>query len=121
MSKIQNIAALSTTEGEYMAASHACKDAICLQGLLGEFGRMQDKVKVFYDSQSAIHLARNPTYHSKTKHISVKYHFVWQVVDEGGVYLEKVHTKVNSANMFTKPVLLENLQWCLTSLGLWKR
>jgi hypothetical protein len=66
-------------------------------------------MKVFCDSQSAIHLARNPTYHSKTKHISVKYHFVRQVVDEGGVSLEKVHTKVNSANMFMKPILLEKL------------
>jgi hypothetical protein len=58
-------------------------------------------VKVFCDSQSAIHLARNSTYHSKMKHIYVKYHFVKKVVDEGGVALEKVHTKVNSADMFT--------------------
>ena len=81
---------------------------------------MKDKVKVFYDSQSLIHLARNPTYHSKMKHISVKYHFVRHVVDEGGVTLEKVHTKVNSADMFTKLVLLEKLRWCLDSLGLQK-
>jgi hypothetical protein len=82
MSKFQNVVSLSTTEAEYMASSHACKEAIWLQGLLGEFGRMQDKVKVLCDIQSVIHLARNPTYHSKMKHISVKYHFVRQVVDE---------------------------------------
>jgi hypothetical protein len=121
MSKLQNIVSLSTTEAEYMVASHACKEAIWLQGLLGEFGRMKDKVKVFCDSQSAIHLSINSAYHSKTKHISVKYHFVRQVVDEGGVALEKVHTKVNSTDMFTKPVLLEKLQWCLVSLVLQKR
>jgi hypothetical protein len=55
MSKLQNIVTLFTNEAEYMASSHACKKAIWLQGLLGEFGRMQDKVKVFCDSQSAIH------------------------------------------------------------------
>jgi hypothetical protein len=59
-----------------MSSSHLFKEAICLQGLLGEFRRMKDKVKVICDSQSAIHLARNPAYHSKTKHIYVKYHFV---------------------------------------------
>ena len=75
-------------------------------------------MKVFCNSQSAIHLARNPTYHSKTNHIYVKYHFVRHVVDEGGVSLEKVHTKVNSTDMFMKPVLLEKLRWCLASLGL---
>ena len=66
---------------------------------------MQEKVKLLCDSQSSIHLAKNPSYHSKTKHIPIKYHFVRQVIDEGGVSLEKVHTKENCAYMFTKPVL----------------
>jgi hypothetical protein len=103
-----------------MAASHAFKETIWLKGLLGEFGRMHDKVKVFFDSQSVIHLTSNPSYQSKTKHISIKYHYVRQVVDEGGVALEKVHAKVNSVDMFTKPFLLERLRWCLASLGLYK-
>jgi hypothetical protein len=76
MSKLQNIVALSTTEAEYVATSHACKETVWLKFLFGEFGRMQDKVKLLCDSQSAIHLAKNPTYHGKTKHIPIKYHFV---------------------------------------------
>jgi hypothetical protein len=43
-----------------MVSSHAWNEAIWLKSLLGEFGRMQDKVKVFLDSQSVIHLDRNP-------------------------------------------------------------
>ena len=50
MSKLQNIVALSTTEAEYIAASHACKEAIWLKGLFGEFGRLQDNIKLFCDS-----------------------------------------------------------------------
>ena len=69
MSKLHNIFALSTTEAEYIAASHACKEAVWLKGLFGEFGRMQDKVKLLCDSQSVIHLSKNPTYHNKTKNI----------------------------------------------------
>jgi hypothetical protein len=88
---------------------------------LGEFGKVQDKVNVLCDSQSVIHLAINPTYHSKTKHIAIKYHFVRQVIDGGGVALKKVHTQENCADMFTKLVLLEKLWWCLASLGLQKR
>ena len=121
MSKLQNIIALSTTEEEYIATSHACKEVVRLKGLLGELGKVQNTIKVFCNSQSAIHLAKNIAYHSKTKHILIKYHFVRHVVDEGGVVLEKVHTKENSADMFTKTVTLENLQWCLTSLGLQER
>jgi hypothetical protein len=76
MSNLQNIISLSATEAEYVAASHACKEAIWLKGLFGEFGRMQDKVRLLCDSQSTIHSAKNPAYHSKTKHIPIKYHFV---------------------------------------------
>ena len=76
MSKLQNIVALSTTEEDYISASHACKEAIWLKGLLGEFGRVHKNVIFFCDSQSAIYLAKNPSYHSKTKHIPVNYHFV---------------------------------------------
>ena len=85
------------------------------------FGRLQDNIRLLCDSQSAIHLAKNPAYHSKSKHIPIKYHFVRQVITERGVSLEKVHTKENCADMFTKPVLLEKLRWCLASLGLQKR
>ena len=66
-------------------------------------------------------MAKNLAYHSKTNHIPVKYHFVIHVVDEGGVVLENVHTKDNSADMFIKPVTLEKLRWCLASLGLQER
>ena len=101
---------------QYVAASHACKEAVWLKGLFGEFGRMQNKVKLLCDSQSLIHLAKNPSYHGKTKHIPIKYHFVRQIIDECGVSLEKVHTKENYVDMFTKPS--KKLRWCLASLGL---
>eukprot|EP00253_Pinus_taeda_P034137 PITA_34137 len=110
MSKLQNIVALSTTEAEYIDASHACKEAVWLKGLLGEFGRLHDNIRLLCDSQSAIHLAKNPAYHSKSKHIPIKYHFVRQVITESRVSLEKVHTKENCSDIFTKSVLLEKLR-----------
>ena len=83
---------------------------------------------VFCDRKSAIHLATNPVYHRKTKHIYVKYHFVRQAISEGGVDMrkvhtqeKKVHTQENCVDMFTKPILLEKLRWCVASLGLKKR
>ena len=76
ISKLQNIVALSTTEEKYIAASHDFKEVVWLKGLFGEFGRLQDNIKLFCDSESAIHLAKNPAYHSKSKHIPIKYHFI---------------------------------------------
>jgi hypothetical protein len=52
-------------------------------------------VRLYSDSQSAIFLAKNPTYHSKTKHIDVQYHFVRDMVEEKKVLLENVDTLKN--------------------------
>jgi hypothetical protein len=44
-------------------------------------------MKISCDSQSTIFLAKNPTYHSKTKHIDVQYHFVRDMVERNKVLL----------------------------------
>ena len=59
-----------------MAVTEAVKEVIWLQGLLEELGVVQEHVCIYSDSQSAIHLAKNPVYHLRTKHIDVRYHFV---------------------------------------------
>eukprot|EP00253_Pinus_taeda_P023964 PITA_23964 len=120
-SKLQETIALSTTKAEYIAASDASKEVIWLKGFLDEIGRTQEKVNVLCDSKSVTHLATNPTYHSRTKHIDVRYHFLKHVIDGGKVALQMVHMRENCANIFTKPVTVEKLQWCLASLGLQKR
>ncbi|KAE8733847.1 hypothetical protein F3Y22_tig00000916pilonHSYRG00052 [Hibiscus syriacus] len=80
-----SIMATSTTEAEYVAATQASKEAIWLKMLLEELGHNQEYVSLFCDSQSALHLARNPTFHSRTKHIRVQYHFIREKVEEGTV------------------------------------
>ncbi|KAK9152086.1 hypothetical protein Syun_010395 [Stephania yunnanensis] len=117
-SKLQSVVALSTTEAEYIASTHACKEAIWLKRLLGEFKLNQDQFSVYCDSQSALHLARNPAFHSRTKHIEVRYHFVRKVVEDGQILLHKISTKSNPADMLTKPVAKEKFTYCCTSLGL---
>eukprot|EP00253_Pinus_taeda_P024271 PITA_24271 len=110
-----------STTGYVFTLADASKEAIWLKRLLDEIGRKQEKVDVLCDSQSAIHLATNPAYHSRTKHIDVRYHFLRHVIDGGKVALKKVHTRENCADIFTKPVTVEKLQWCLASFGLQKR
>ena len=60
-----------------------------MKDLLREIGSLQNSVPVFCDCQSAIHLDTNHVYHSKTKHIDVKYHFVQKAIGEGGIDLKK--------------------------------
>jgi hypothetical protein len=70
-SKRHVVVALSTIEVEYMAATHANKEAVWLQILWSGIGLVQQAVRINCDSQSAIFLAKNPVNHSKTKHIDI--------------------------------------------------
>jgi hypothetical protein len=54
MSKRQVVVALSTTEVEYMATTHASKEAVWLQILCSGIGLVQQAVRIYCDSQSAI-------------------------------------------------------------------
>jgi hypothetical protein len=46
-----------------------------------ELGMEQEKYNLFYDSQCVIHLAKNSSFHSRTKHIDVRYHWIQDVVN----------------------------------------
>jgi len=63
MSKRQAVVVISTIEAEYMETTHAIKEATWLQILCSGIGLVQQDVRIDCDSQSAIFLAKNPTYH----------------------------------------------------------
>jgi hypothetical protein len=118
MSKRQAVVALSTTKSEYMAATHASKEAIWLQRLCSGIGLVHQVVRIECDSQSAIFRAKNPAYHSKTKHIDVQYHFVRDMIEEKKVSLMKVDTLKNVADSLTKSVSTEKFSWCRGSMDI---
>ena len=92
VSKPQSVVALSTTEAEYVAATEASKEMIWLQTFLDELGKKQELGRLYSDNQSAIHLAKNSSFHCKTKHIQLKYHFIQSALEDGQLKLEKIHT-----------------------------
>ncbi|XP_059066100.1 secreted RxLR effector protein 161-like [Cryptomeria japonica] len=64
ISKRQSVTALSTTEAEYMASTHACQEVVWLKRLCSDVGSDVGKITILCESQSAICLAKNPTYHA---------------------------------------------------------
>ena len=105
--------ALSTTEAEYMAVAEGFKEALWLRGLINELGICQKKVEVHCDSQSAIYLAKYQVYHSRTKHIDVRLHYVRDIVEKKKIDLLKIPTADNPADMLTKVVGAAKFEHCL--------
>jgi hypothetical protein len=79
---------------------------------------VQEAIGIECDSQSAIFLAKNPVYHSKTKHIDVQYHFARDMIEEKKVSLMKVDTLKNVTDSLTKSVSTEKFSWCRGSMGI---
>jgi len=105
-SKKQSSVALSSTEAEYMALTQAAKEAIWLRRLLDELGfRAQEPPSptlIYEDNQSATALAKNPVYHSRTKHIDIQHHFIRDKVEAREIELEYMSTENMVADVMTK-------------------
>ena len=104
--------ALSTTEAEYMAAAEAGKEVLWMKDFIGELVIRQEEYRLYWDTQSAIHLAKNAAYHSRTKHIQRRYHWLWEKVEEMDFALTKIHTEKNGLDMLMKVLSTEKLDVC---------
>jgi hypothetical protein len=119
-SKLQKVVALSTTEAEYIAVTEACKEMLWMKRFLQELSLKQEEHVVYCDSQSAIHLSKNPSQHSKSKHIEIRYHWIRDTLEQKVLQLEKVHTDDNGSDMMTKALLKGKFEVCRNLAGLKK-
>ena len=91
---------------------------ICLQGFLEELGKNQENNVLYFDSQNEIHLAKNPFFDAKIKHIQTKYHFIRSLLEDKALRLEKIHGNENPIDMLTKTVTIDKLKLCSTLVSL---
>ena len=103
---------MSTTKAEYMAAVEAEKELIWMKNFLNELGMKQERFLLHCDNQSAIHLAKNVAYHSQTKHIQRRYHWLREKVNDGEFALVKIYTAYNGSDMLTKNPPMDRVRVC---------
>jgi hypothetical protein len=102
-SKKQELVTLSTAEAEYVAATHAAKEAIWLRKLIGELSPIPlSPTPFFCDNQAALKLATDDNYHARTKHIDVRYHFIRHIAASGAIELQYCPTEDMVADLLTK-------------------
>jgi hypothetical protein len=123
-SKRQTTVALSSCEAEYMAVAATLQSLMWLQQMLGEIGFIEHTVthtspnspraaltasslvtrtpELFNDNRSAIAMSHNDVHHQRSKHISLRYHFVREAVAARKIRLEWCSTREQLADILTK-------------------
>ncbi|GJU06362.1 putative ribonuclease H-like domain-containing protein [Tanacetum coccineum] len=100
--KKQTIVATSTTEAEYVAAANCCGQVLWIQNQMLDYGFNFMNTKIYIDNESTICIVKNPVFHSKTKHIAIRHHFIRDAYEKKLIQVLKIHTDDNVADLLTK-------------------
>ncbi|GKB42352.1 hypothetical protein Tco_0887294 [Tanacetum coccineum] len=100
--KKQTIVATSTTKAEYVAAANCCGQVLWIQNQMLDYGFNFMNIKIYIDNESTICIVKNPVFHSKTKHIEIRHHFIRDAYEKKLIQVLKIHTDDNVADLLTK-------------------
>ncbi|GKD08918.1 hypothetical protein Tco_1188603 [Tanacetum coccineum] len=100
--KKQTVVANSTIEAEYVAAASCYGQVLWIQNQLLDYGYNFMHTKIYIDNESTICIVKNPVFHSKTKHIKIRHHFIRDSNEKKLIQMVKIHTDKNIADLLTK-------------------
>ncbi|GJT93074.1 putative ribonuclease H-like domain-containing protein [Tanacetum coccineum] len=116
--KKQTLVANSTTEAEYVVASSSYGQVLWIQNQLLDYGYNFMNTKIFIDNESTICIVKNSVFHSKTKHIEIRHHFIRDSYEKELIQVIKIHTNHNVADLLTKAFDVSRFQYLITSIGM---
>ncbi|GJU09341.1 retrovirus-related pol polyprotein from transposon TNT 1-94 [Tanacetum coccineum] len=117
-SKRQKSAAISSTKAEYIARSGCCAQVLWMRLQLTDCGLGFNKIPMYCDNKSAIALCCNNVQHPRSKHIDIRFHFIKEQVKNGVVELYFVNTEYHLADIFTKAMCRERIEFLINKLGM---
>ncbi|GJW90213.1 hypothetical protein Tco_0167766 [Tanacetum coccineum] len=97
--KKQTIVATSTTEAEYVAVASYRGQVLWIQNQMLDYGFNFMNTKIHIDNESTICIVKNPVYHSKTKHIEIRHHFIRDSYEKKLIRVEKIHTQTQCTDL----------------------
>ena len=119
-SKKRGTVSRSSSEAEYRSLAHLVCELQWIAELMKELGiQVPMPVQVHCDNKSAIHIAENPIFHERTKHIKIDCHVTRERIKSGMIILKHIGTKIQPADVFTKALHRTRLKMLLAKLGVY--
>ncbi|KAJ4771370.1 Retroelement pol polyprotein-like [Rhynchospora pubera] len=117
--KKQHTVSRSSAEAEYRSMATTACELTWLKALLQSLGVSHAQpMKLMCDSQAALHIAANPVFHERTKHIEIDCHFVRDQIQAGCIIASHVRTNEQLADIFTKALGKRQFHYLLGKLGI---
>ncbi|KXJ79381.1 hypothetical protein RP20_CCG001046 [Aedes albopictus] len=104
-SRKQTCVALSSTEAEFVALAASCQELLWIDRLLTDFSvDIIKPILIHEDNQSCIKQMESGRATNRSKHVDTKYHFVYQLLEQGMIRMQYCPTDQMIADMLTKPL-----------------
>ncbi|RVW59875.1 Retrovirus-related Pol polyprotein from transposon RE1 [Vitis vinifera] len=101
----QKVVSRSSAESEYRALASATSEMIWIQYVLQELCLSSSSPPLLWcDNKSAAHLAANPVFHARTKHIEMDLHFIRDHVLRKQLVIQYLPSAEQVADIFTKHI-----------------
>ncbi|XP_023765083.1 uncharacterized mitochondrial protein AtMg00810-like [Lactuca sativa] len=118
-SKKQSVVSRSSAEAEYQAMATTVSEILWVRWLLSELGiNVREATPLFCDNQSAKHIAHNPIFHKRTKHVEMDCFFVRERVETKEMAPTWLHTHHQLADLLTKPLGSDRLHSLLVKMNI---
>ena len=100
-----------------MALSATVQEALWWKRLRARIEKDEQKV-IYCNNQSAIAVSKNGGFHSRTKHIDIRHHFIRDTLDHDDVDVTYINTEVQVADGLTKSLQKQKVELHRAAMGL---
>ncbi|GKC07820.1 hypothetical protein Tco_0999430 [Tanacetum coccineum] len=116
--KKQTIVANSTTKVEYVDVASCYGQVLWIQNQMLDYRYNFMNTKIHNDNESIICIVKNLLFHSKTKHIEIRHHFIRDSNEKKLIQMIKIHTNHNAVDLLTKVFDVGRFHYLIASIGM---